>query len=79
MRFALVRVHRAETLGLAGIGVGLLLFLMGYVAGLQSQASALAEGGAGYCPSAAVGDFEPVPSDGSERKVRTTIIRDQPR
>jgi len=84
MRLAQVAVHSPETLGLAGVVAGLLLFLMGYVVGAQGGASApLAAAlgaGAGPCPASAQGaaaprsEFEPLASDGRERKVKTIIF-----
>jgi hypothetical protein len=84
MRLGQVAVHSPETLGLAGIVAGLLLFLTGYVVGAQSQASAsLAAASAcdaGRCPASAQGaaparsEFEALASDGRERKVKTIII-----
>jgi len=74
MRLAQVAVHSPETLGLAGVVAGLLLFLMGYVVGAQSQASAPP------CPAAAQGaaparsEFEGLASDGRERKVKTILF-----
>jgi hypothetical protein len=77
MRFAQVATHSPETLGLAGIVAGLLLFLTGYVVGAQTQGAA--------CPPAAVqgaaparGEFEGLASDGSERKVKTIIYDELP-
>jgi hypothetical protein len=85
MRLAQVAVHSPETLGLAGVVAGLLLFLTGYVVGAQSQASAplaaASAGDAGRCPPAAQGaaaparsEFEALASDGRERKVKTIIF-----
>ncbi len=81
MRLAQVAVHSPETLGLAGIVAGLLLFVAGYVVGAQSQPSnplaAASAGAASPCPASALGartDFEPLASDGRERKVKTIVI-----
>jgi hypothetical protein len=78
MRLAQVAVHSPETLGLAGVVAGLLLFVAGYVVGAQSQPSdSPAAASAGRCPASASGartDFEPLASDGRERKVKTIVI-----
>ena len=81
MRLAQVAVHSPETLGLAGIVAGLLFFVAGYVVGAQSQPSdplAAASGAAaGRCPVSAPGarsEFEPLASDGRERKVKSIVI-----
>ncbi len=70
MRFAQVATHSPETLGLAGIVAGLLLFLTGYVVGAQTQGAA--------CPPAAAqgatrSELERPASDGREHKVKTII------
>ncbi|MFY9656094.1 MAG: hypothetical protein WAK01_05830 [Methylocystis sp.] len=72
MRLAQVATHSPETLGLAGIVAGLLLFLTGYVVGAQTQGAA--------CPPAAVqvrSELEGPASDGREHKVKT-IMYDTP-
>jgi len=82
MRLAQVAVHSPETLGLAGVVAGLLLFLMGYVVGAQSQASAplSAASDAARCPAAAQGaaparsEFEALATDGRERKVKAILF-----
>jgi len=84
MRLAQVAMHSPETLGLAGIVAGLLLFLTGYVVGAQGGApaplAAASSGGAEHCPAFAQGaepargEFEPLASDGRERKVKTIIF-----
>jgi hypothetical protein len=84
MRLAQVALHNPETLGLAGVVAGLLLFLAGYVVGAQGGASAplaaASAGAVGRCPSLtqgaapASGEFEPLASDGRERKVKTIIF-----
>jgi hypothetical protein len=84
MRLAQVAMHSPETLGLAGIVAGLLLFLTGYVVGAQGGApaplAAASGGGAEHCPAFAQGaapargEFEPLASDGRERKVKTIIF-----
>jgi hypothetical protein len=84
MRLAQVAVHSPETLGLAGVVAGLLLFLTGYIVGAQSQTSAplaaASAGEGGRCPPAAQGaaparsEFEALATDGRERKVKTIIF-----
>jgi hypothetical protein len=81
MRLAQVAMHSPEALGLAGIVAGLLLFLTGYVVGAQggAPASVAAAAAGGLCPVAqgaapAHGEFEPLASDGRERKVKSVII-----
>jgi hypothetical protein len=81
MRLAQVGVHSPETLGLAGVVAGLLFFVAGYVVGAQSQRAdslaAASAGAAGRCPPSALGprsEFEPLASDGRERKVKTIVI-----
>ena len=83
MRLAQVAMHRPEAVGLAGVVAGLLLFLTGYVVGAQGGAPvplAAASAGAGHCPALTQGaapahsEFEPLASDGRERKVKTTIF-----
>ena len=78
MRLAQVAVHSPETLGLAGVVVGLLLFVAGYVVGAQSQLSdAPGAASSGHCPASALGartEFEPLASDGRERRVKTIVI-----
>jgi len=82
MRLAQVAIHSPEAVGLAGVVAGLLLFLTGYVVGAQGGAPvpAAASAGAGHCPALTQGaapahsEFEPLASDGRERKVKTTIF-----
>ena len=76
MRLAQVATHSPETLGLAGIVAGLLLFLTGYVVGAQTQ-------GAVACPPAPAqgaahtrSELEGLASDGSEHKVKSIIVPD---
>ena len=81
MRLSQVAMHSPETLGLAGIVAGLLLFLTGYVVGAQGWAPApVAAASAAHCPALAQGaaparsELEPLASDGRERKVKTIIF-----
>jgi len=73
MRLAQVATHSRETLGLAGIVAGLLLFLTGYVVGAQTQGAACPPGAA-QGAAAARSEFEALASDGREHKVKTIIF-----
>ncbi len=81
MRLAQAAARSPETLMLAAVVVGLLLFVAGYVVGAQSQPSApltaASAGAAVHCPASAQGargEFEPLASDGSERKVKSIVV-----
>jgi hypothetical protein len=74
MRFAQVATHSPETLGLAGIVAGLLLFLTGYVVGVQTQGLSACPPATAQGTAAARSELEGLASDGREHKVKTIIV-----